>query len=40
MLLRAITYRHNTLDVTVEMALAGGQSGACRVENRVRLAPN
>jgi PTS system ascorbate-specific IIA component len=40
MLLRAITYRHNTLDVTVEMALAGGQSGACRVDNRVRLATN
>ena len=28
------------LDVTVEMALAGGQSGACRVDNRVRLATN
>lgn len=40
MLLRAITYRHNTLDVTVEMALSGGQNGACRVDNRVRLAPN
>ena len=40
MLLRAITYRHNTIDVAVEMALAGGQSGACRVDNRVRLAPN
>ena len=40
MLLRAITYRHNTLDVAVEMALAGGQSGACRVDNRVRVAPN
>jgi PTS system ascorbate-specific IIA component len=40
MLLRAITYRHNTLDVTVEMALAGGQSGACRVDNRVRLTTN
>ncbi len=40
MLLRAITYRHNTIDVTVEMALAGGQSGACRVDNRVRVAPN
>ena len=39
MLLRAITYRHNTLDVAVEMALAGGQSGACRVDNRVRLSP-
>jgi len=40
MLLRAITYRHNTLDVAVEMALSGGQNGACRVDNRVRLAPN
>lgn len=40
MLLRAITYRHNSLDVAVEMALAGGQSGACRVDNRVRLSPN
>ncbi len=39
MLLRALTYRHNTLDVAVEMALAGGQNGACRVDNRVRLAP-
>jgi len=40
MLLRAITYRHNTLDVVVEMALAGGQSGVCRVDGRVRLSPN
>ena len=40
MLLRAITYRHNTLDVALEMALAGGQNGACRVDNRVRLGPN
>ena len=40
MLLRAITYRHNTLDVAVEMALSGGQNGACRVDNRVRLSPN
>lgn len=40
MLLRAITYRNDTLDVVVEMALAGGQSGAVRVDNRVRLAPN
>jgi PTS system mannose-specific IIA component len=39
MLLRAITYRNDTLDVVVEMALAGGQSGAVRVDNRVRLAP-
>ena len=40
MLLRALTYRHNTLDVALEMALAGGQNGACRVDNRVRLGPN
>ncbi len=40
MLLRAITYRNDTLDVVVEMALAGGQSGASRVDNRVRLSPN
>ena len=39
MLLRAITYRSDALDVVVEMALAGGQNGALRVENRVRLAP-
>ena len=31
MLLRAITYRHDTLDIVLEMALAGGQNGACRV---------
>jgi PTS system mannose-specific IIA component len=40
MLLRALTYRKDTLDVVVEMALAGGQSGAVRVDNRVRLSPN
>lgn len=40
MLLRAITYRHNTLDIALEMALSGGQNGVCRVDNRVRLAPN
>lgn len=40
MLLRALTYRSDTLDVVVEMALAGGQSGAMRVDNRVRLSPN
>jgi PTS system ascorbate-specific IIA component len=39
MLLRAITYRNDTLDVVVEMAIAGGQSGAVRVDNRVRLSP-
>lgn len=37
MLLRAITYRRDTLDVVVEMALAGAQSGAVRVDNRRRL---
>ncbi len=40
MLLRALTYRNDTLDVVVEMALAGGQSGVVRVDNRVRLYPN
>ncbi|MES2832004.1 MAG: PTS fructose transporter subunit IIA [Pseudomonadota bacterium] len=40
MLLRAITYRSDTLDVVVEMALSGGQNGAVRVDNRVRLSPN
>ena len=39
MLLRAITYRRDTLDVVVEMALAGGQSGAVRVDNRLRVGP-
>ena len=37
MLSRAITYRHDTLDVVVEMALAGGQNGATRVDNRIRI---
>ena len=40
MLLRALTYRNEALDVVVEMALAGGQGGAVRVDNRVRLSPN
>jgi mannose PTS system EIIA component len=40
MLLRALTYRNDTLDVVMEMALAGGQSGAVRVENRVGLSQN
>lgn len=40
MLLRAITYRNDRLEVVVEMALAGGQGGAVRVDNRVRLASN
>jgi PTS system ascorbate-specific IIA component len=38
MLLRALTYRNDTLDVVTEMALAGGQGGAVRVDNRVRVA--
>jgi PTS system mannose-specific IIA component len=37
MLLRAITYRRDTLDVVVEMALAGAQNGAVRVDNRIRI---
>lgn len=37
MLLRAITYREDTLDVVVEMALAGGHNGAVRVDNRIRV---
>jgi PTS system mannose-specific IIA component len=40
MLLRAITYRRDALDVVVEMALAGAQSGAVRVDNRIRVGPN
>src|SRR3712207_4287852 len=36
MLLRAITYRRDSLDVVVEMALAGAQNGAVRVDNRIR----
>jgi len=40
MLLRAITYRREPLDVVVDMALAGAQSGAVRVDNRVRIAEN
>ncbi len=37
MLLRALTYRNDTLDVVVEMALAGGQSGAVRIDGRIRV---
>ncbi len=40
MLLRAITYRNDTIDIVVEMALAGGQSGAVKVDGRIRLSPN
>ena len=39
MLLRAITYRRDTLDVVVEMALAGGANGAVRCDNRIRVGP-
>ena len=39
MLLRALTYRNDTVDVVVEMALAGGLNGAVRVDNRIRLSP-
>ncbi len=38
MLLRAITYRHDNLDVLVEMAQSGAQNGAVRVDTRVRIA--
>jgi PTS system ascorbate-specific IIA component len=37
MLLRAITYRMDNLDVVVEMAIAGGQNGATRIDNRIRI---
>lgn len=40
MLLRALTYRNDNVDVVVEMALAGGQNGAVRVDNPVRLSSN
>ena len=40
MLLRAITDRNDTLDVVVEMALAGGHGGVARVDNRIRLSPH
>lgn len=39
MLLRAITYRRDTLDVVVEMALAGGHNGAVRCDSRIRVGP-
>ncbi len=37
MLLRALTYRQDELDVVVEMALAGGQNGALRIDERIKL---
>jgi PTS system ascorbate-specific IIA component len=36
MLLRALTYRNDTLEVVTEMALAGGQGGAVKLGGRVR----
>jgi len=33
MLLRAITYRQNDLDTVMEKALAGGKSGAVRIDH-------
>jgi mannose PTS system EIIA component len=40
MLLRAITYRRDTLEVVTEMALAGAQNGAVKIDNRVRVGPD
>ena len=37
MLLRALTYRNDNLDVVFEMAQAGAQNGAVRVDNRRRI---
>ncbi|MGI4848184.1 MAG: PTS sugar transporter subunit IIA [Janthinobacterium lividum] len=37
MLLRAITYRNDTVAVVMDMALAGGQNGAVKVDNRLRI---
>ena len=37
MLLRAITYRNDNLDVLLEMAQAGGQNGVVQVDTRVRI---
>jgi PTS system ascorbate-specific IIA component len=37
MLLRALTYRYDTLDVVFEMAQAGAHNGAIRVDNRKRI---
>jgi len=36
MLLRALTYRKDTLEVVTEMALAGGQGGAVKLDIKVR----
>lgn len=40
MLLRAITYRKDKLEVVVQMALAGGQSGVNRIDHDVRMTPD
>ena len=40
MLLRALTYRQDNIEVVMEMALAGGQSGAQRIDNRLRVGPH
>jgi mannose PTS system EIIA component len=37
MLLRAISYRNEALDVVTEMALAGGQNGAIKLDNRINV---
>ena len=37
MLLRALTYRHDNLEVVFEMAQAGAQNGAIRVDSRMRI---
>jgi len=37
MLLRALTYRNDTLEVVFEMAQAGAQNGAIRVDTRMRI---
>jgi len=37
MLLRALTYRNDSLDVVFEMAQAGAQNGAIRVDSRKRI---
>ena len=37
MLLRALTYRHDALDVVVEMALTGAHNGAIRIDSRTRI---
>lgn len=37
MLLRAISYRNDTLDVVTEMALAGGQNGAVKLGHEINV---